>query len=163
MSRRDIEELRQSAMYDEPETFAYLIESLQPGREYLYQEMAEAAAVTGNLPVMQWIMGVYMVDWDSVATVARTHGHYDIAEDVSGEALVPFKRDMPALEDMEEDRSRQAQYWQNSGLWVAIKTDSPVDEIDVSRKRRIMGTRKWGWNGDSLDVPETTNTWVIRP
>lgn len=159
----DISMLKDSAMYGSPSSFSKIMTDISQDREYLYQEMAEAAAITGNLPVIQYIMGEYMIDSESVAVVARTHGYYDVAVYLTGEALVPFKRDMPAVEDMEEDRSKQAEYWQNSGYWVAIKTDTPIEENDVSKKRKIMGTRRWGWRGDNLDVPTTTNTWIIRP
>lgn len=157
------EELYHSAMYDNPHTFSLLLSKEIHGREYLYQKMAEAAAITGNLPVMEWIMQTYIIDWQSVATIARSHNHNDVAMFLTGQYLVPFKRDLPSTSDMEEDRDNQTEYWQNTGYWTSIHSDQPIEPVDVSPKHRIMDTRDWVWHDDPLDVPTTTMEWIIRP
>lgn len=154
--------LLHSAMYDDAHTFLSILDTVDV-RDNMYQRLAEVAATTANMDVIDAIMGIYSIDASSVAVIARMNGHYDLAEYLTGYRMIPFQYDMPTYEDMEEDRGQQAQYWENSGYWVMIKTDSPIQEYDASRKRKIEGTRRWGWEGDNLDAPETTHMEIIRP
>lgn len=156
--------LEYEARFGHGDSFMELARDLIPiGSEFLYQVMAEIAATEGNLPVIQSIGGSYYLDYDSIATMARTYGHFDTAGWITGEEVTVFQRDLPTTEDLEDDRSNQAEMWQNMGNFTIIKTDAPIEDVDTSPRYRIHGTRKWGWESDDLEVTDTNQMWTDSP
>lgn len=159
--------LEDEARFADGDSFMDMASMLIPrGDEHLYQVMAEIAATEGNLSVIQAIGGSFYLDYDSIATMARTYGHFNTAGWITGgEEVAVFQRDLPTTDDLEDERSDQAQMWQNMGGFSIIKTDAPLEAVDTTPRYQIMGTRKWGWkeDPDDLEVTHTRVMWTDSP
>jgi hypothetical protein len=153
-------ELEHEARYGDADSFMSLAKkTIQKGDEHLYETMAEIAATEGNLPIIRAISQVFYLDYEAVATMARTYGHYDVAGELTGEEVVVPEWDTPTTEDLEDDRADQAEMWENSAGYTYVKTDMPIEEIDTSQRYKIMGTRRWGWKDDPVDITRMRRSW----
>lgn len=139
-----MDELRNAAKYDSGEEFLSIADIvISPGNESLYQRMAEVAATTGNLSVIKAIETRYLLNFNTIATIARSHGHWGVAGWITGYDHVVPKYDAPSTEDLEEERELLAESWQNSGGWTLIHNDQPIEVYDDTPQRKILGTREW--------------------
>lgn len=158
-----IESLKHAAMYDSADVFMQIANLvITPGKEYLYQEMAQVAATTGNLPIIEAIEKRYMLDYDVIATIARSSGYHGVAGWLTGNEFVVPQYDAPTTEDLEDDRSLVAESWQNQG-WTLIHNDEPIEPMDLSRKREIMGSRQWGGRDEKLPYVSPDVEWEDIP
>jgi len=146
-----MDELKSAAKYDSGEEFLNVADIvITPGNEHLYQRMAELAATTGNLPVIKAIETRYMLDFTTIATIARSHGQWGLAKWITGYEHVVPRYDTPSTEDLEEERELLAESWQNSGGWTLIHNDQPIEVYDDTPQRKILGTREWSMSGDKV-------------
>jgi histidinol-phosphate/aromatic aminotransferase/cobyric acid decarboxylase-like protein len=161
-----IEALEDEARYGDGEDFMDLASKvIGEGDEHLYQKMAEIAATEGNTSIIESIGRVYHLDYDDVAVMARTYGHFDLAYYISGVEVAVAPEDRYDEEDAREDRSLQQEQWTNMGGYSIIKVDSPVEPIDMSPRRKVHGTRRWGSREDdpTFDVTNTNTMWMNSP